>query len=141
MSAYTVMAAKEKKRFPGKQGGEFVVYLVQLDDGNGAKQTAELVQKAATPAPQVGDQLEGTVEQSEYGAKFKKAQRGGFGGPRPDDPKKSAHIARMHAQDMALRFVGLMHERGQLKDELKLGFLWKIADQFEQDALAAKERA
>lgn len=60
--------APETKAFSGKFG-EMVSYKVKLPNVN---DPVEIVQKATTPAPKVGDVLTGTVESSQFGPKFKK---------------------------------------------------------------------
>ena len=99
MPTYTVKAINRQKNWSGKFG-DMVSYYCLLENGEGNQAEVELAQKVSTAAPQVGQSLEGTVENGEYGKKFKKAQPagGGFrGGPRPDDPATRDSIERQVA--------------------------------------------
>jgi hypothetical protein len=139
--SYTLTSLQKKKEFDGKYG-KSIVYRVGLEGPDGPT-TAEMVLKAATRPPAEGDRLEGTLEETDFGLKFKRAQAGGFGGggPRQEDPKKSAAIGRMHAQGMALEYAAIRERQGKLPDEFSLKDLWKIADAFVADAEAARDRA
>jgi hypothetical protein len=66
-----------------------------------------MVHKGVLADPEVNTRIEGTLEPSDYGMKFKKAFSGsGGGGFRPRDPKESAAIQRQHSQGCA---VALLH--------------------------------
>lgn len=128
MSTYTVTQARKAKDVEGQHGPMQVIELV-LQDETGSK-TAEWYTKAATPLPQVGSQVEGTIEQGQYGLKFKKAFNPAG---RPEDPKRSARIQRMHAQEMGLRYLQAKASAGQLSkfptlDELRVVIEWFDAD-------------
>jgi hypothetical protein len=88
----------------------------------GVPEQVRLTQKAATPAPAAGQEMELLLEDfkpeqiEKYAplANMKKAnkpktfgQGGGFGGPRPEDPKRNAGIVRQHSQDMAIQVIRL----------------------------------
>jgi hypothetical protein len=77
------------------QNGKFKVYSIQLE-GVG---WVELMQKPETAAPNAGQELEGTVEDTQYGKRFKKAQGAGgsFGGNRAQDPATRSSIERQSA--------------------------------------------
>ena len=105
MPSFTVNKAEFKKKFDGKKGGTFAVYTVELKDEQGFT-NAELVQKEETPAPKQGDVLEGTLEPTDYGMKFKRAQSfGGKGGGK--SPQERAEIRRLAAQKAAVQLLGI----------------------------------
>jgi hypothetical protein len=56
--------------------GPLKVYDVQFDSGD----WVEMTQKPDSPAPSVGQEVEGTVEDTKWGKRFKKASAGGYGG-------------------------------------------------------------
>lgn len=131
MPTFTVRAAGEKKRFQGKQGGEFTVFNVDVVDeqGNGTM-AAELVQKSDSPPPQAGDTIQGTLEDTSYGWKLKKEYvgKGGGFGPRPEDPKRSRAILRQHSQHMALLYMQATGNKPESWDEF-----FRMVDKFDQD--------
>lgn len=137
MAEFTIKTAAEKKRFQGSKGGEFVVYNVTFQDG----QTAEWVKKAESKAPVEGEKVEGALEPTQYGAKFKPAQAafGGKGGGK--SPAEKAEIARMHSQEMAIRWVHVLQMRGKVPDDADTDFLKRLIDFFQKDAKAAGARA
>lgn len=81
--------------------GEFDKYAVQLE---GETDTVELLQKPDSPALTVGQELDGTIEDTQYGKRFKKTQQagGGFGGSRAADPATRASIERQSALKAAV---------------------------------------
>lgn len=104
MPSFTVNKAEFKKKFDGKKGGTFAVYTVELKDEQGFT-NAELVQKEETPAPKPGDVLEGSLESTEYGMKFKKEQSFSGKGGGGKSPKERAEIRRMASQKCALELL------------------------------------
>lgn len=98
--------AVEKKRFPSKDGGEMVVYLIEVKDGERVA-TAELVQKPTTAAPRAGQTLDGTLEPSDYGLKFKKSQSFGAKGGGGKSPQERAEIRRMASHKVAVELLGI----------------------------------
>lgn len=77
MSAYTVTAVSAETRKYDTQFGQMISYKLKLEGVDGV---VELGQKTTTPAPQQGQVLNGHVETTQYGLKFKKEQAQGFGG-------------------------------------------------------------
>lgn len=72
--------------------GEMKSYKVRFE---GSQDVVEISQKASTPAPTVGQELEGTITDTEYGKKFKKAfGQTGFQGGRKEDPAKQDSIMK-----------------------------------------------
>lgn len=107
---YTVENATLKKTFEGSKGGTFNVFTVMLSDG----QTVELVQKQESPVPAQGDKLDGTIEKTDYGLKFKKTQAfGGGGGYKPKSIEEQKAINRAVAQKNAILLLGVEVQAGK----------------------------
>ena len=66
---YKVVSAIKGREYTDKFGQK-VAYIVQLE---GQDEAVEINQKLTTPAPKAGDVLNGTIESTQYGKKFKKA--------------------------------------------------------------------
>ena len=138
MPTLTVASANVK---PGKenvqtQHGAKKVIVLQLKDGDELKQ-AEWFTNATTPLPAPGSTLDGELEAGQYGLRFKKAQQqGGFGGPRPEDPVRSARILRQHSQMVAIQFATLMHSLGRLPEDFGREQLVALVDWFDADVNA-----
>jgi hypothetical protein len=129
---YTVEAVHGTEPKPDKGYGEMQqIKMTLAGEGRVSWYT-----KRQTALPQPGAQLEGTVEDSEYGKKFKKAKTqmgfGGGGGFRMD-PAKDRRITRMASQERALRY---MVARGITDFKLDDDFR-KVIDWFARDADAA----
>lgn len=136
MPVFTVQAASQKKLLPDNGRGAKQVMNLTLAEGNNAPVIAEWFTNATTPLPTVGSTLEGTIEPSDYGPKFKKAggfTGGGGGGPRQRDPRESAQIQRQHSQEMALRYAAIRAEKEMLPEPFKLEDLRAVIDWFEKD--------
>jgi hypothetical protein len=101
----------------------------------------EWSRKPDSAGPRVGETLDGTLERTQYGVKFKKAMGGGGGGGggfRPRDPLEVAGMQRAHAQEMALRYAQVKATAGQLPEDFKPGENLKpIIDWFSEDVHAA----
>jgi hypothetical protein len=91
----------------------------------------------------VGDVLEATSEDDGRGGLKLKVQNNfaGGGGPRPEDPKRSARILRQHSQQMAIEWVALALSRGKLPEDFTLAKLWALVDAFDKDACEAGDKA
>jgi hypothetical protein len=108
--------------------------------------TPEWYTKAETQPPAVGSELYGTVEDSQYGLKFKKAKQGGggFGGPRPEDPERARRILRQHSQHMAIETLKLAQSLGvwppkdaAISSVAEMAqYVERLADRFDKDVLA-----
>lgn len=102
MSNYKVVScAKLKDR--ESQYGVMTDYMMMLtDDGNNSV-AGELSQKQSSPAPKAGDTLSGTIEQTNYGPKFKKDKPAyGGAGVAPRDPETQRYIMRQNALTTAV---------------------------------------
>jgi hypothetical protein len=112
MPSYTIESIDERREWEGNYG-PMVSYKVTLA-GSGK---AEIAQKPTTPAPTVGQTIEGTLEPSKNPAfppKLKKAQQafgGGGGRPAGRSPEESRTIVRQHSQHMALKLLALLEEK------------------------------
>lgn len=102
MAEFTLKDMEVAKDMPGYSGGPAKVLNLTLEDANGGTQQAEMFTMATTTLPTIGDKIEGDIEPSDYGPKFKKAggRRGGGGGKSPVQEKR---IVRQHSQEMGLR--------------------------------------
>jgi hypothetical protein len=109
---YKVKNAMKTREFTGQYGKTFV-YSLQF--GETGEDTIELSQKPETPAPKIGDVLKGTIEDSQYGKRFKKERIGGFGGFK-NDPNTRKEIIRQNALTNAVNFVT---EKAKLMDAKK----------------------
>jgi hypothetical protein len=107
--AYTITAVSDQVRqWNSTKGGPMNSYRVHLKAPDGeVVQNVELSQKNTSPIPTVGQQLEGNVDQGQYGLKFRKAfggpaGGGGGGGYKGKTPSEQASIAASVALDKAL---------------------------------------
>lgn len=75
---YKVSAVSENVKTYESKYGPMKEYKVKLD---GVAEAVSINQKASSPAPEVGSTLTGSIQDTEYGKKFKKEySQGGFGG-------------------------------------------------------------
>jgi hypothetical protein len=124
------------------QHGAFKVYALTLEAPGGGHVAAELMQKPETAAPAEGSVLTGTVEQTQYGMKFKKQPPAfGGGGGRAEDPRRGAMILRQHSQAMSLQYAELRLKQGTLPADFSLTDLAKVTDWFDADARKAGDAA
>lgn len=98
MEFKVLSATKLKER--DSQYGKMIDYMMVFEDDK----AGEMSQKADTPAPKAGDVLEGEITQTNYGPKFKKASKGGFGGGWKQDPETRKEIMRQNALTNAVQF-------------------------------------
>ncbi len=108
MSKLLVQSCKFKKEFTTGSGIALRSYTVMgLLDGD--LDSVEMNAKSDLTAPKVGETIEVTVEETQYGKKAKKVQQNAFqGGSRPahtDDPAKQAMIVRQNALTNAVAFL------------------------------------
>lgn len=109
MPEYTLKDMEVKKDMPGYSGGPAKVLELTLEDAGGETHTAEMFTMASTPLPSVGDKMEGTIEASDYGPKWKKAGgRQGGGGGFKKSPEQEKRIVRQHSQEMACRVMATL---------------------------------
>lgn len=113
MTYEVLNASKLKDR--ESQYGQMTDYMLVFKDGS----AGEMSQKASTPAPKTGDTLDGTIEDTQYGPKFRKTkQAGGFGG-QAYNPEREASIIRQNSLTNAVAYclgkANLMTKEAGLK--------------------------
>lgn len=145
MPVYTVKQVGAPIEKPDRGYGPMQEIALVLNDGQ-SDVTAPWYTSAKSTVPQVGDTLEGEIEQGQYGPKFKKAKRPPpGGGPRVKsaeeleaDAARQRMIVRQHSQTTAMRWAELQHARGKLPDEIaKASDLVSLIEFFYQDAMTA----
>lgn len=106
MSNYTIEAIKSDREFESKYG-PLKSYKVQIKGDDGFDGEAEITQKPTTPAPQVGQQIEGTLDTSnpKFPPKLKKAQGGGAPRGGSKSPKDTDSIERQVAYKGAVELA------------------------------------
>jgi hypothetical protein len=138
MPTYTVTGSIQKKDLPDAQNGPAQVIGLNLQDQQGMAINAEWFTKATTPLPGPGSQIEGTIEESPYGPKFKKASAGFGGGGGARSPEDKRSIVRQHSQDMALRALDLGLQLGVVTrpedSRTFMDLISKTTDWFVKDA-------
>ena len=78
--------------------GQMYKYTVQLE---GEAEAVELSQKPSTPAP--SGEIEGTIEDTQYGRKFRK-EKPAFSGSSKNDPSVQKSIIRQNALTNAVNY-------------------------------------
>lgn len=112
MSTYTVRAVSpDVKSYEGKHG-LMNSYKLKFEEGN-QDIVVQLSQKATSPAPRMGDRLDGTIDMgAQYGPKFQKDfKQGGGGGGFKGGSAKTADPYAMYvayAKDVAVAQLGTM---------------------------------
>jgi len=96
---YTINQVMPAGEFEG-QYGKMLKYSLMLE---GEQSAVDLNQKPDTPAPKVGDTIEGEIITDKYGRKFKKAQRFS-GGNGKSDPATQRAIIRQNALTNAVNY-------------------------------------
>lgn len=145
MATYTVKSVSDEVRsWQGKKGGPMLSYKILVEGPDAPTGQVELAQKKDTPAPTVGQVIEGTIENTDYGPKLKKEYGGGGGGGKyfkPKDPAEIRGMQRSHAQEMALRYLAITgFDVDPVNRMVALGqHLPQIIDWFDADVSAATE--
>lgn len=104
---YTVKQVSENPKEYETKYGKMKAYKVMLDND----EVVEINQKESTPAPTVGQELEGHIEEGEFGKKFKKEFKKEFSGGFPsqtkftEDPGKQDSIIRQSSMKAAVDLV------------------------------------
>jgi len=96
---YTIKNSMKTGEYEGKYG-KLYKYTVQLE---GESDAVELSQKPTTPEPKTGDILEGIIEETQYGKKFKKIETSS--GNSKSDPATQKAIIRQNALTNAVNYV------------------------------------
>lgn len=95
---YTIKNSMKTGEYEGKYG-KLYKYTVQLE---GESDAVELSQKPTTPEPKTGDILEGIIEETQYGKKFKKIETSS--GNSKSDPATQKAIIRQNALTNAVNY-------------------------------------
>jgi len=140
MAEYTVLAAEHKKDLPAKEGmSAKQVVKLRLSDGT-REHEAEWLTVSTTDADALpGTRINGTLESSQWGLKFRKDSQGSGGG-RGRDPKDTAAMSRSAAQDRALAYMQVKATMGVLKDDFKPDALLPLIEWFQADVKRYQER-
>lgn len=143
MPAYTITAATKKKDWQSEKGGPMTTWVVNLTDSSGTLVTAEMNTKATSPEP--SGPVEGVVEQTNWGPKFKKAfdpkPFGGGGSSARNDPATQAAIIRQHSQTIAMQIITLQVQAGVIEAKgIGVEFL-RLADWLDQDVRDGVKKA
>jgi hypothetical protein len=114
MPTYTVIeVSPEVRDWQSAQGGPMKAYRMLLRDQTGQDiPQVEWSRKPNSSPPVVGEVLDGTLEQTSFGPKFKKAQAMNGGGPRGRDPRDSKRIAVQASHKVAVDILRLAAEVG-----------------------------
>jgi hypothetical protein len=123
--AYEVVDVKpDPRQWENKHNNQpMLSWRIDIRDASGTvHQNVELAQRASSPAPTVGQALEGNLDNTQYGLKFKKAfapgAGGGGGGYKGKSPSEQASIAASVALDKALIAVEQAATLGLVKLDL-----------------------
>jgi hypothetical protein len=112
---YTVRGAVPTKTGLGQSGNMQDVALA-LTGPDGVELTASWFAKMGETLPQPGSQVEGSIEQSQYGPKWKPVRQGGGGGGgrgwQPEPPEKRRSIAMQHCQKCAVELLAVGAQHG-----------------------------
>lgn len=141
MPAFEITLVSDKIRpWDSTKGGPMKSYRIQVKDEQGnITDNVEWARKADSPAPAVGQKIEGTLDTSgEYGPKFKATPTSSFGGRGGRSPQERAEIIQQHSHKVALEYARLQNDRGKLPDDFNLDQILVIAGKFAADAKAAK---
>lgn len=113
---FKVIKAEVTKTEVGKYNNNEIT--ATLENGDGKQADVTFLQKPETPVPAAGDELNGTVEQSQYGLKFRKASPysgNGNGGGYSRDREDA--IDRAVAIKSATEIVSARIVAGELKGQ------------------------
>jgi hypothetical protein len=142
MPAYVIEQVGETWEWTGQYGTNRS-YKLNLK-GSGPDGTVlagvELAQKPDTPAPTIGQTLNGTIDTTGRYPKFRKEQQqggGGGGGWKGSDPKEHAEIRMEWAIREALVYTRLRMDQGKLPEAFTLDDVLKIADKLAEHVMAA----
>lgn len=131
MPTFTVGAVSPQVRdWSSKDGNQFKEYKVHLRDGDTLHTAVSWSRKASSPAPEKGQVLEGNLEETQFGKKFKATPKAfGGGGARGRDPKERAEIRRQNAHSQALRWLEFKYDpKAVNEDELHYWINWFYKD-------------
>jgi hypothetical protein len=127
MAKYKVTLASKARdyTFNGRDGEEvaMVEYQVAVTDEAGTQTLAKMSRSAKKPAPVVGDEINGTITQSEkFGIELKEDRQGGGGrGGYQRSPEETASIIRQnslgHATDIMIAVARMTYDAAEDKQK------------------------
>jgi hypothetical protein len=124
LTTFTIDDVDQNIRDVPTQYGPMKDYrLFLMAPGETTPVIASWLRKASSPAPVRGQQIEGALEDTEYGKKFREQRQmpigssGGGGKSYAADPKKQAAIAMEASQKVAIDALRLLAEFGDWKPE------------------------
>jgi hypothetical protein len=126
---YTIERATFNKEVETKYG-TMKLYDLTFETG----EQAELMQKPETLAPTMGQTLEGTIESTQYGNRFRRLKPQNAGGGYKRDPSESKSIVRQHSQQMAIAWAVILDKKGLLPERPDYVWLKGVIDFFVEDA-------
>lgn len=112
---FKVVRAEVTKTEVGKYNNNEVT--ATLENGDGKQADVTFLQKPETPVPAAGDELNGTVEQTQYGLKFRKASPYASNGNGGYSKDREAAIDRAVAIKSATELVSARIMAGELKGQ------------------------
>ena len=123
MPAYTILAVDPNVRdWDSHAGGPMKAYRLRLRDPQGQEiPLVEWSRKANSQPPTVGETLEGTLESTSFGTKFKKAPNANGFGARGRDPRDSKRIAVQASHKVAVDILRLAAEVGTYEKPESVG--------------------
>lgn len=113
---YEVVHLGEVRNWTSTKGGPMLAYRIDLRSLDGTIiHDAEWSRKPDSPAPAIGQSIEGDIEQTNYGPKFRPAQQpgGARGGGRSIAERHE--IAMQHAQKCAVTILELAATQGDYR--------------------------
>jgi hypothetical protein len=118
MTTFTIDDVDQNIRDVPTQYGPMKDYRLSLmASGETTPVIASWLRKASSPAPVRGQQIEGALEDTEYGKKFREQRQmpigssGGGGKSYAADPKKQAAIAMEASQKVAVDIMRLYYQQ------------------------------
>lgn len=112
---FKVIKAEVTKTEVGKYNNNEIT--ATLENGDGKQADVTFLQKPETPVPAAGDELNGTVEQSQYGLKFRKASPYSGNGNGGYSRDREEAIDRAVAIKSATEIVSARIVAGELKGQ------------------------
>jgi len=101
---YTIKQIMKTGEFDGKYGKNFKYGMILTDDKGTEVEGVELSQKPETPVPAVGSTIDGNIEDTQYGKRFKKDFARGGEGSYKNNPETRNEIIRQNALTNAVNF-------------------------------------
>jgi hypothetical protein len=141
MPSYQLTTTDESPRaWKGAKGGPMLSYKVGVKGDDGFEGVVEIAQKESTPAPTVGQTIEGTLDKSspKYPPKLKKAFGGGGGGrPKPNDEEIRKAVAYKGAVELTCAAMATVPEK--IKPEVPTDGITAMVEIFFYHGLALLE--